>query len=297
MTAAGHITPRIADHNATDAGAGHGGGAGVAPQLDVRGLTVHRGAHPALRDVSFQVQPGEFVAVLGRSGAGKTTLLHALAGLLRAAAGRICWGPAPAPACRAQIDGQPCACAQGLIPAPLGARVNGADPVAPRAMLFQHYRLVPQLSALHNVVCGRLGEYPWWRTLAGLPAREKTRAEHWLSAVGLAGHARQRAHRLSGGEQQRVAIARALNQEPAVLLADEPVASLDAESAAEMMRLFAALNRHHGMTLLCVLHDLEMAEQFAGRVLLLDGGALAYDGPSRNLQRVVKEALQWKALM
>jgi phosphonate transport system ATP-binding protein len=232
------------------------------PLLEVRALTVYRGRHCALREVSFELKAGEFVAVLGRSGAGKTTLIHALAGLVSPAAGSVHWNGGP----------------------------------AHRAVIFQHYRIVPQLSALTNVLCGRLGGYPWWKTLPGFPAREKARARQCLQAVGLLGKWRQPARLLSGGEQQRVAIARALIEEPAVLLADEPVAALDAETANEMMGLLQALNRNRGLTMLCVLHDLEMAERFARRVLLLEQGRVLYDGPSRDLQSVVKETLQWKTL-
>lgn len=237
----------------------------TANLIEVRNLAVHRGDHAAVNGVSFRVRAGEFVAVIGRSGAGKTSLMHALAGLLKPASGTIDWN---------------------------GASAHGAR----CAVLFQHFRLVPQLSALTNVLGGRLGEYPWWRTLWGFPSEEKGRACELLHSLGLAGKCKLPARRLSGGEQQRVAVARALVQEPTVLLADEPVASLDAETANEIMTLFATLNREEKLTVVCVLHDLEMAERFAQRVLLLDKGRLAYDGPSRDLEAVVRDRLQWKTL-
>lgn len=246
--------------------------------LQVHALTVMRGDHRALNDVGFTVQAGEFVAVMGRSGAGKTTLMHVLAGLLAPTAGRVHWeGACGLPCCRqvSAPDGKP------------DVRV---------AVMFQHYRLVPQLSALSNVVCGRLGAYPWWRTVVGWPRAEKQRALDWLDRVGLGGRARLKARQLSGGEQQRVGFARALIQEPTVLLADEPVASLDAETANEMMRMLAQLNRERGLTVICVLHDLEMAERYARRVLLLERGELVHDGSTRNLAKLVREKLQWQTL-
>ena len=232
----------------------------AAPVLETRSLRVERGGRVVLHDVSFRLGAGEFVAVIGRSGAGKTTLLHTLAGLIEPAGGTHHWNEAR------------------------------------RALLFQHYRLVPQLSALTNVLCGRLGGFSWWQTLAGFPAVERAHAARLLGVVGLADKAGQAAQRLSGGEQQRVALARALIQQPAMLLADEPVASLDAETTNEMMELLATQNQTHGLTVLCVLHDLELAEHFAARVLLLDDGRLVYDGPSRNLTHIVRDHLQWKTL-
>ncbi|MCG3150571.1 MAG: Lipoprotein-releasing system ATP-binding protein LolD [Verrucomicrobiae bacterium] len=246
----------------------------VAPLLEVRQLTLRRGAHTAVRQVSFAVRPGETVAILGRSGAGKTTLMHALTGLLTPTVGDVHWTDQCV---------QPCCAEHGLSP-------------QRRAVMFQHYRLVPQLSALTNVLCGRLRERSAWQTVWGFPADEKARARQWLQRVGLVGRENLPARKLSGGEQQRVAVARALIQEPAILLADEPVASLDAETANEVMGLFWELNRQTKLTVVCVLHDLEMAERYCSRVLLLEQGELVYDGSSRNLQEIVKEKLDWKTL-
>lgn len=246
--------------------------------LEVRNLCVDRGGYRALREVSFAVRAGEFVAVMGRSGAGKTTLMHALSGLVTPASGEVHWeGRCGRPCCRA---------------------VAAGDEVAPvrLAVVFQHYRLVPQLTALGNVICGRLGAYPWWRTVAGWPRAEKQRALRWLERVGLGARAGLKARHLSGGEQQRVGFARALIQEPTVLLADEPVASLDAETANEMMSLLKEQNQRRGLTVICVLHDLEMAERFAHRVLLLERGELVHDGRAVGLEQVVRERLRWQTL-
>ncbi len=247
------------------------------PLLQVRDLTVCRGQHRAVNGISFDVRAGEFVAVMGRSGAGKTSLMHALSELVTPAGGMVHWTD--------RCQGACCA--------------NQPQPVQQqrRAMMFQHYRLVPQLSALTNVLCGRLGEHGWWQTLWGFPVEEKDRAQRWLETVGLGPRMHLPARRLSGGEQQRVAVARALIQEPTLLLADEPVASLDAETANEVMEMFHAMNRKQRLTVVCVLHDVEMAERYAARVLLLEQGRLVYDGASRNLQSIVRERLSWKTLL
>jgi phosphonate transport system ATP-binding protein len=228
--------------------------------LTVTGLNVYRGDYHALRDVQFAIEPGEFVAILGRSGAGKTTLLHALSGLVPVH-GAVTWH------------------------------------TQRRAVVFQHYRLVPQLSAITNVASGRLGRYAWWESLGGFRASDREAAKAWLEQFGLNGRSVLPARQLSGGEQQRVALARALIQEPEFLLADEPVASLDAETSNEIMERLADLNRQHGLTVLCVLHDLEMAERYARRVLLLEQGRVVHDGPAEQLPQLVREKLQWKTLL
>jgi len=247
------------------------------PVLAVTGLNVNRGAYRAVRDVSFSVRPGEFVALMGRSGAGKTTVMHSLAGLLTPSSGNVHWSHLCREAC---CTDRP-----------------GPRPDQRRAVMFQHYRLVPQLSALTNVLCGRLQHYSWWQTLRGFPAAERAEAARWLAQVGLGERADLPVHHLSGGEQQRVGVARALIQQPTILLADEPVASLDAETANEVMRLLQQLNQEQGLTVFCVLHDLEMAERFVNRVLLLDQGRLVYDGPAGDLQETVRGKLQWQTLL
>ena len=244
--------------------------------LEVRDLSVQRGEHRALRRVSFDLNAGEFVGIMGRSGAGKTSLMYALSNLVAPAEGSVHW--------RDQCPGACCA--------HVGDLVRNQR----RAVMFQHYRLVPQLSALTNVLSGRLGAHGWWRTLAGFPSAEKRCAADWLETLGLGGQMHLRAGQLSGGEQQRVALARAMIQEPSLLLADEPIASLDAETANEVMERFRQMNRQHGLTMLCVLHDLEIAERFLDRVLLLDHGELIYDGASTDLQSVVTDRLGWKTL-
>ncbi len=243
--------------------------------LEVCDLQVHRGGHHAVRGVSFTLRRGEFVAVMGRSGAGKTSLLHALTGLDPVSGGAVHWTDLCRGACCAQTR-------------------HAADR---RAVMFQHYRLVPQLSALTNVLCGRLREHRWWKTFFGFDADEKRVAAERLTRLGLGERLHVPAGKLSGGEQQRVAVARALVQEPTILMADEPVASLDAETANEVMQIFWELNRREGLTVLCVLHDLEMAERYADRVLLMEQGVLVHDGPCAGLQGVVQTKLRWRTLL
>lgn len=243
--------------------------------LEVRDLHVRRGGHHAVRGVSFALRRGAFVAVMGRSGAGKTSLLHALTGMARPSEGEVHWTDLCRGACCSETR-------------------HAQDR---RAVMFQHYRLVPQLSALTNVLCGRLREHRWWETMFGFSADEKREAVARLTQLGLGDRLHVAAGKLSGGEQQRVAVARALIQQPTILLADEPVASLDAETANEVMQIFHELNRQQGLSVLCVLHDIEMAERYADRVLLLDQGELVYDGPSAGLQGVIQTKLQWRTLL
>jgi phosphonate ABC transporter permease subunit PhnE len=200
----------------------------------------YAGGTAALRGVTARVQRGGHTAILGASGSGKTTLLGVLAGRVRPTAGRV--------VCAGRI-----------------------------ATIHQDLRLVRQRSALDNVLHGAMGRQPLWRTLVRFPADERRRAEALLVRVGLAHRIHSPVGRLSGGEQQRVAIARALMQDPAILLADEPVASLDAGNARAIMQLLADLQRERNLTLISVLHDCELAETFADRIVGLHDGQIVHD--------------------
>ncbi|HEV7266128.1 MAG TPA: ATP-binding cassette domain-containing protein [Falsiroseomonas sp.] len=207
------------------------------PGLVVRGLGVTLGGHVVLRDVSLEVAPGEVVTLAGVSGAGKTTLLRALAGL-QPASGTILAG------------GQP-------------------------ALVFQQHALANRLTARDNVLVGGLGRTGFWRAALRLwPRAEIRHAEAHLARVGLAGLAQRRADRLSGGQRQRVAIARALHQRARILLADEPVASLDPATAEEVLALLRDLARRDGLALLVSLHQPDLARRFADRLLRLEDGCL-----------------------
>lgn len=227
--------------------------------------SVHRsyGNHQALRDVSLEVRRGERVALLGASGSGKSTLIRCLCGLETTDA-----------------DG-------GRIEA-FGQLLQERGRISPdiRALrrrigvIFQQFNLVGRLSVMHNVMTGLAAEAPLWRALAGrYDLASQARALDALDAIGLAPQAFQRASTLSGGQQQRAAIARVLLQGAELVLADEPVASLDPQSTHRVMEQLAALNRDAGMTLVVSLHHVALAQRYCERVVALRDGALVFDGP------------------
>lgn len=210
----------------------------LAGGLRIGGLCVRLGGLTVLQDVDLHVAPGEVVVIEGASGAGKTTLLRAVAGLLPHA-GRIDAGGRP-------------------------------------AMVFQHHALAGRLSAADNVLVGTLGRVGLIRaTLRLWPASERALAAECLKRVGLAGLGARRAAHLSGGQRQRVSIARSLAQRASVLLADEPVASLDPDNAAAILALLQGLARREGLAVLLCLHQPELAKRFADRRLLLRDGRLS----------------------
>jgi phosphonate transport system ATP-binding protein len=236
--------------------------------ISVRDLTKTFGRRLALDGVSLDVQPGEMVALIGASGSGKSTLIRHLAGLEQGDAKRA-----------SEID-------------VFGRRLQGAGRLAPgvRAMrrdvgvVFQQFNLVGRLSVLTNVLLGTLGRIPAWRgTLGVFTAEEKTLAHTALGRVGIADLAHQRASTLSGGQQQRAAIARTLVQRSRVLLADEPIASLDPASARRVMDVLADINRRDGITAVVSLHQVEYARRYCPRTVALRAGRIAYDGPSARL--------------
>lgn len=213
--------------------------------LDVAGLTVRRDGRDLVRDLSLAVPPGRFVAVAGPSGVGKSSLLACLAGLLAPAAGTVRYRPrqgAPQPPeeCRRRLG-----------------------------FVFQHLRLTPNATAQTNVLCGLLGQRPWWRTLAGFPRADRIRAAEWLERFELGAAAARPVAQLSGGERQRVAIARALLGAPAVILADEPVSSLDDRLARNALTVLREETRRRAATVFCVLHDADYVAEFADLTLTL----------------------------
>ncbi|MDN5517177.1 MAG: phosphonate ABC transporter ATP-binding protein [Pseudomonas sp.] len=220
------------------------------------------GRKQALFDLALSVQPGEMVALIGASGSGKSTLLRHLAGLARGDAGSI-----EVLGRQVQADG----------------RLNG-DVRRQRAdigYIFQQFNLVGRLSVLQNVLLGGLGRMPRWRgSLSLFSPEEKQRALQALERVGLAEFAAQRASTLSGGQQQRVAIARALCQQAEVILADEPIASLDPESARKVMEILADINRRDGKTVVVTLHQVDYAVRYCQRAVALKGGRIHFDGPT-----------------
>ena len=235
----------------------------------LKASSVHRsfGSHRALRDISLEVRRGERVALLGASGSGKSTLIRCLCGLETT-----------------DPDG-------GRIEA-FGQLLQARGRVSPdiRALrrrigvIFQQFNLVGRLSVMHNVMTGLSADAPLWRALSGrYDLSDQARALDALDAIGLAPQAFQRASTLSGGQQQRAAIARVLLQGAEVVLADEPVASLDPQSTHRVMEQLAALNRDAGMTLVVSLHHVALAQRYCDRVVALRDGALVYDGPTAAL--------------
>ena len=234
--------------------------------LRVRGLTMrYPSGKLALAGFDLSVEAGTLVVVLGANGSGKTTLLRCISRMLSPTAGEIWLNDTNL----AVLSGE---------------RLRQAR--LPLAMIWQHASLVRRRSVLSNVAAGALGRHGGlWTALGGLPPVERRAAFDYLSAVGLVALAGQRASTLSGGQAQRVAIARALAQRPQVLLADEPVASLDPEAADDIMRLLRHLATHEHLAVLCVLHQVELAYAYADRVVGIRDGRIAFDRPCAELPR------------
>ena len=229
--------------------------------LAVRNLTMrYPNGHVALQDVSLSVEAGEMVVVLGSNGSGKSTLMKCVVGLNRPTAGSV------------EVAGRDLTSLAGK--ALREARL-------PLALISQHANLVRRRSVLANVCCGALGRHRTLATAFGrLPRDEVGPALSHLAEVGLSELAGQPAGTLSGGQAQRVAVARALAQAPQVLLADEPVASLDPEAADEVMRLLRRLASSDGLAVVCVLHQPDLAKRYADRLVGLRRGHTVFDRPA-----------------
>jgi phosphonate transport system ATP-binding protein len=240
-----------------------------AAVLSVRNISKSFGQRRALRDVSLAITPGEMVALIGPSGSGKSTLLRAISGL-------VAVDPGPG-----RIE------AFGRIVQENGRVSRRVRETRARiGVIFQQFNLVGRLSLFANVMLGALGRLPRLAGLLGLWPREvQASAMAALARVGMAEHAGQRANTLSGGQQQRGAIARALVQNAEVVLADEPVASLDPVSARRVMQLLRDLNAQDGLTVLVTLHQVDYALRYCRRVVALKDGQVVYDGPSAGLER------------
>lgn len=240
----------------------------IKPAILVERLNKTFARKPAVVDLALSIQHGEMVALIGASGSGKSTLLRHLAGL----------------ACCDRSNG-------GSVQV-LGREVQAAGRLNGKVRklrsdigyIFQQFNLVNRLSVLDNVLLGCLGRMPGWRGNLGLfNHEEKQRALQSLDRVGLVDLAGQRASTLSGGQQQRVAIARALTQRAEVILADEPIASLDPESARKVMEILADINRTDGKTIVVTLHQVDYAVRYCPRAVALKGGRIHFDGDAQNL--------------
>lgn len=237
--------------------------------LSVTNTSVEFGNFTALHNANLQVQEGEMVALIGPSGSGKSTLLRTIDGLQVAApkSGRIeVFGR------KVQSDGQ---LAKGL-------HFRRRD----MGMISQQFNLVGRLSLFANVLLGALGRVGYWRGALGLYSRsDRQRAMQALERVGVAEFAGRRASKLSGGQKQRGAIARALVQGARMILADEPIASLDPVSARKVMEQLQELNEKDGITVIVSLHQVDFAIRYCQRVVALKAGRVVYDGPASDMTR------------
>jgi len=244
--------------------------------LVVEGLTCRFGAKDAVDAASFRIAPGGFVGVIGRSGAGKSTLLRAINRLMTPTEGRI-W-----------FDGVDVTALRGAELRQWRARA---------AMIFQQFNLVGRLDVLTNVLMGRLATMPAWRSLTETwPDQDKALAMSALEQFDMASLAAQRTDQLSGGQQQRVAIARALVQQPDLILADEPIASLDPRNTRIVMDALLRINKHFGITVICNLHSLDLARSYCDRLIGMAAGRIVFDGaPSALTEHVARELYDLEA--
>lgn len=239
--------------------------------IDARGVSksFQRGV-PVLDDVTLSLARGEMVALIGASGSGKSTLIRAIVGLI------------PIDGTRKDSAGQISVMGE---PIQQGGRLNCSRDLRARVgVIFQQFNLVPRLSLLTNVCLGLLGQLSVVQgTLGRFTRADKRKAMQALGRVGIAEHALKRASELSGGQQQRAASARSLVQGAELLIADEPIASLDPASARRVMDLLADMNRNDGLTVFVSLHQVEYALKYCSRTIALKAGKVAYDGPSSAL--------------
>ena len=231
----------------------------MPPLLSIKHLVkTYPSGTRALDGITLDVQRGEFVVLIGLSGSGKSTLLRCINRLVDPTSGTVTFD---------------------------GIDVTAADRVAMRhvrrriGMIFQQFNLVRRSSVFSNVLAGRLGYMSTWRTLASRPTSSDVAAAFEnLGRVGIADRAFSRADALSGGQQQRVGIARALMQKPELMLADEPVASLDPATSHSVMKYLEEINKKDGITVVCSLHFLSLARRYGTRVIALKAGQVAFDG-------------------
>ncbi len=217
----------------------------------------------ALNNVSVEIPQGQFVAVIGLSGAGKSTFLRSINGTNPPSGGSL------------NVLGQDVASLRGSNLSQLRKQVG---------FIFQQFNLVKNLSAEKNVLCGRVAYVSRWRALSGFFGVENTALAHRaLDSVGLSGRYTEKVRHLSGGQQQRVAIARALVQQPKIILADEPMASLDPKLSEVVLDILAKINREQNITIVVNIHVLELARKFAERILAFRKGALVFDGSPAEL--------------
>ena len=220
-----------------------------------------------LRDVDLTIQDGEFVAIIGRSGAGKSTLLRAVNRMHSITGGQL------------TVEGVDVSALRGK---ELRRFRRGIG------MVFQSFNLVTRTTVIRNVLSARVPDLPFWRVVLGAFRREdKLAALEALDKVGILDKAYIRADQLSGGQQQRVALALTLAQDPKIILADEPVAALDPVTARQVMEDFVRINREMGISILLNIHHVELALEYASRVIGIRAGEIVYDGPASQVDQAV----------
>lgn len=233
--------------------------------LKIQNLTkIYKPANvKALDNVSFELPKGQFLAVIGLSGSGKSTLLRCINRLVEPTSGTIL------------LDDQDVTAANAEELRRIRRKIG---------MVFQHFNLVHRSSVLTNVLAGRLGYVnPAWSLINRFPKEDIAKAKQQLERVGIGDKAYARADALSGGQQQRVGIARALMQDPEIILADEPVASLDPVLAHSIMQYLEKINSEDGVTVICSLHFLDLVHRYAHRAIALNAGRVVFDGPPKEI--------------
>jgi phosphonate transport system ATP-binding protein len=240
--------------------------------LEIRDLrVVYPNGNEALKSISFSANAGDIIAVIGRSGAGKSTLLRCINGLQEATEGSI------------TLDGE-------VVTSLRGEQLRRARRYI--GFVWQEYNLVERLPALTNVLTGRLAYVNPLAAFVGyFGKQDREIALKSLERVNLLNRAKLRADRLSGGEKQRVSIARAIAQEPKILLADEPVASLDPELSVQVMSDLARVAREVGVLTLINIHDVELAKQYADRLIGIAQGVIVFDGTAAELDEAVMDKI------
>ena len=224
-----------------------------------------------LDDVNLTIQDGEFVAIIGRSGAGKSTLLRSVNRMHQITSGTL------------TVNGTDVSTLSGKS---LRRFRRGIG------MVFQSFNLVTRTTVIKNVLSACVPDMPFWRVLLGTFRKaDKLKALESLDKVGILDKAYMSADQLSGGQQQRVALARTLTQDPQIILADEPVAALDPVTAKQVMEDFVRINREMGISILLNIHHVELALEYADRVIGIRAGRIVYDGPSANVDKTVLNAI------
>jgi len=238
--------------------------------LEIKNLTkIYDDGTVAIKDVSFTVPDGEFLVVIGLSGSGKSTLLRCINRLIEPTEGKLIWNGKDI----THIKGEELRCVRREI-----------------GMIFQHFNLVRRSSVLKNVMSGRLGYSKTIPSLFGkFPVEDVEKARKVIDRLEIEDQTHKRADELSGGQQQRVGIARALMQDPKIILADEPVASLDPVLAHSILMNLEKLNQEDKITIVCSLHYLDLVQRYATRVIGLRAGEIVYEGTKKDIKAMTDD--------